>query len=53
MTDPNRESRDRSINRLSWIAFILAFIVMLLGIIYNWPSPAPAGEIAAMTKSPR
>jgi hypothetical protein len=42
---------DNYINRLSWIAFILAFIVMLLGIIMNWPSPAPAGDIAGMTGS--
>ena len=46
------ERDDRSfINRMSWIAFFLAFIVALLGIIMNWPSPAPAGEIAAMTGS--
>jgi hypothetical protein len=42
---------DKFINRLSLIAFFLAFLVALLGIVMNWPTPAPAGEIAAMTRS--
>ena len=42
---------DRYVSRLSWIAFFLAFLVALLGIIYGWPTPAPAGEIAASTGS--
>ena len=42
---------DGNINRLSWIAFVLAFIAALVGIIMNWPTPAPAGDIAAMTGS--
>jgi hypothetical protein len=36
--DPDRERRqraDRNVSNLSWIAFILAFIVLLVGIIYN------------------
>jgi hypothetical protein len=34
VTDPNR---DRNIAWMSRIAFILAFITMLLGIIMYWP----------------
>jgi hypothetical protein len=45
------ERDDRFISRLSWIAFFLAFVVAVLSIIMNWPTPAPAGEIAAMTGS--
>jgi hypothetical protein len=40
MTDPDRDRRERSIGRMSVIALILAFVVMLLGIIYNRPTPA-------------
>lgn len=39
MTDADRDRRerdDRSIQRMSWIAFVLAFIALLLGIVYNW-----------------
>ncbi len=37
MSDPDQ---DRNINRLSWIAFILAGIVGLLSIIFVRPVPA-------------
>lgn len=40
MSDPDRERRQRSISRMSMIAFVLAFIALLLGIIYNRPTPA-------------
>jgi hypothetical protein len=53
MTDPDeqRRARDRSINRMSWIAFILAFLVLLLGILYNRPTVAPSGSIGESTRS--
>jgi hypothetical protein len=51
MTDPDRERRERSISRMSWIAMILAFLVLLLGIIYNRPTPAPAGTIIESTRN--
>ncbi|MCC6890161.1 MAG: hypothetical protein IT536_16650 [Hyphomicrobiales bacterium] len=37
MTDPDR---DRSISRMTWIAFILAAIVGLLSIVLVRPGPA-------------
>jgi hypothetical protein len=53
MTDPDeqRRARERNIQRMSWIAFILAFIVLLLGIIYNRPTIAPNGSIGETTRS--
>ena len=44
-----RDDNNTFINRMSWIAFFLAFLVALLGIIMNWQ--APAADIAAVTGS--
>ncbi len=46
-----RDDNNTFINRMSWIAFFLAFLVALLGIIMNWQ--APAADIAAVTGSLR
>jgi hypothetical protein len=53
MADPDddRRARERSIRRMSLIAFILAFLVMLLGILYNRPTVAPSGSIGESTRS--
>ena len=54
MADPDRDRRqqqDRSISRMTWIAFILAFVVMLLGILYNRPTVVPSGSIGESTRS--
>jgi hypothetical protein len=40
MSDPDRERRERSINRMSMIAFVLAAIATLISIIYVRPMPA-------------
>lgn len=40
MTDPDRERRERSISRMSMIAFILAAIAALISIVYVRPLPA-------------
>ena len=48
MADPNR---DRNIAWMSRIAFFLAFITMLLGIIMYWPRPVAGAEIAAIIGS--
>ena len=47
MSDPNH---DRSMNRMSMIAFILAAIVGLLSIIYVRPTPAQDAP-TAITRS--
>ena len=39
MTDPDRERRQRSINRMSMIVFVLAAIAALISIIYVRPLP--------------
>ena len=51
MTDPDRDRRERSISRMSWIAFILAFLVLLLGVVYNRPAPGADGATDIMTRS--
>jgi hypothetical protein len=47
MSDPNQ---DRSMNRMSMIAFILAAIVALLSILYVRPVPAQ-DALATITRS--
>lgn len=39
MSDPDRERRERSINRLTMIAFILAALAALISIFYVRPMP--------------
>ncbi len=39
MTDPDRDRRERSINRMTMIAFVLAALAALLSIIYVRPMP--------------
>jgi len=39
MSDPDRERRERSINRMTMIAFVLAAVAALLSIIYVRPLP--------------
>jgi hypothetical protein len=39
MTDPDRDRRERSINRMTMIAFALAALTALLSIIYVRPMP--------------
>ena len=39
MSDPDRERRQRSINRMAMVAFILAGLAILLSIIYVRPLP--------------
>ena len=39
MSDPDRERQDRSISRMTMIAFILAAVAALLSIIYVRPMP--------------
>jgi hypothetical protein len=39
MSDPDREQRERSIARMSMIAFFLAALVALVSIIYSRPLP--------------
>jgi len=40
MSDPNRDRHERSINSMTWIAFILAALAGLISIIYVRPTPA-------------
>jgi hypothetical protein len=40
MTDPDRQRRERSINTMTKVAFVLAAIAALLSIIYVRPMPA-------------
>ena len=39
MSDPDRERRERSINRMTMIAFVLAALAALVSIIYVRPMP--------------
>jgi hypothetical protein len=39
MSDPDRERRERSINRMTMIAFILAALAALISIVYVRPLP--------------
>ena len=39
MSDPDRERRERSIGRMSMIAFILAALAALISIVYVRPLP--------------
>jgi hypothetical protein len=39
MSDPDRDRRERSINRMTMIAFVLAAVAALLSIIYVRPLP--------------
>jgi hypothetical protein len=48
MADPDQ---GRNIQLMSRIAFILAFIAMLLGIVMYWPRPAAGTDVAAITRS--
>jgi hypothetical protein len=52
MTDPNRERHERSISRMSLIAFILAAIAGLLSILYVRPLPASYEPPPAIERSP-
>jgi hypothetical protein len=52
MSDPNREQQDRSINRMTMIAFILAAIAGLLSIIYVRPMPIADEPPPAIKRSP-
>jgi hypothetical protein len=47
MADPDR---DRSIARMSWIAFALAALVGLLSIIYGRPAPAQHAPLPELTR---
>jgi len=49
MSDPDR---DRSINTMSWIAFILAAIAGLVSIIYARSLPVDDTPPPAATRSP-
>ena len=50
MSDPNRD-RDRSIGRMSMIAFVLAALAALLSIIYVRPTPAQDAPTSVITRS--
>ena len=52
MSDPDRERQDRSINRMTMIAFILAAVAALLSIIYVRPMPI-ADESPPKVTSPK
>jgi hypothetical protein len=39
MSDPDRQRRERSINRMTMIAFVLAALAALISIIYVRPMP--------------
>jgi hypothetical protein len=39
MSDPDRDRQERSINRMTMIAFVLAAIAALVSIIYVRPMP--------------
>jgi hypothetical protein len=49
MSDPNR---DRSIHRMTWIAFILAAITGLLSIIFVRPLPVDDSSPIKVLRSP-
>ena len=52
MSDPNRDRHERSINSMTWIAFILAAIAGLISIIYVRPAPAQDASPTMLTRSP-
>ena len=51
MTDPDRDRRERSINRMTMIAFVLAALAALLSIIYV--RPMPIADDPPKTASPK
>lgn len=51
MSDPDRERRERSINRMTMIAFVLAALAALLSIIYV--RPLPTAEEPPKAASPK
>ena len=52
MTDPNRDRHERSIHRMSWIAFILAAVAGLISIIYVRPLSTAEEPPPAIKRSP-
>jgi hypothetical protein len=52
MSDPNRDRHERSINSMTWIAFVLAAIAGLISIIYVRPTPAQDVPQPMITRSP-
>jgi hypothetical protein len=52
MSDPHREQHERSISRMSVIAFFLAALVALVSIIYTRPLPVDDSPPPKVT-SPR
>ena len=52
MSDPNRDRHERSINSMTWIAFILAALAGLISIIYVRPTPAQDAPPSEITRSP-
>jgi len=51
MSDPDRD-RDRSINTMTWIAFVLAAVAGLISIIYVRPQPIADEPPPAIKRSP-
>jgi hypothetical protein len=52
MTDPNRDRHERSIHRMTWIAFILAAVAGLISIIYVRPLSTAEEPPPAIKRSP-
>ena len=49
MSDPDRDRRERSINRMTIIAFILAALLGLISIIYVRPLPVDDSPTPKLT----
>ena len=52
MTDPDRDRQERSIQRMTWIAFFLAAIAGLISIIYVRPLSTADESPPAIKRSP-